>query len=139
MKKMFSKTRANASLAYCYIEECVNQPETKLFRYYHWDKKKGMYARRTFLMEEALLVSYLMYLHPDFLTELLDKGQLYSYVMRKVREYNKAVDHQTELLCKSDEEMQLALLSGDTERYSELERNNRQKAEEMVRTILYAA
>lgn len=136
--KVFSKTRANPSLAYCYIEECINEPDNKMYRYYHWDSKHRMYSKRTLRMDEAGLVNFLMYQKPDYLMQLLNECRLYSYVLRKVRAYNKAVDSQTSELCKDDPEMQLALRLGDTDKYAALEQSNRHKAEEMLRDSFYA-
>lgn len=139
MTKVFSKKRANSSLAYCYIEECINEPDSKMYRYYHWDNKRRMYSERTLITDEANLVNFLMYQKPDYLMQLLNECRLYSFVMRKVRAYNKAVDSQTAMLCKADREMQLALKLGDTDKYEALERSNRHKAEEMLRDKFYAA
>ena len=137
--KVFSKTRANPSLAYCYIEERINEPDNKMYRYYHWDKKHRWYSERTLIMDEARLVNFLMYQKPDYLMQLLNECRLYSYILRKVRAYNKAVDSQTSELCKDDQEMQLALRLGDMDKYEALERSNRHKAEEMLRDSFYAA
>lgn len=137
--KVFSKTRANPSLAYCYIEECINEPDNKMYRYYHWDSKHRMYSKRALRMDEASLVNYLMYQKPDYLMQLLNDCRLYSYVLRKVRAYKKAVDSQTSELCKDDQEMQLALKLGDMDKYAALEQSNRHKAEEMLRDSFYAA
>ena len=137
--KVFSKTRANSSLAYCYIEECINEPDNKMYRYYHWDSKCRMYSKRTFRTDEARLVNYLMYQKPDYLMQLLNECRLYNYVLRKVRAYIKALDRQTSELCKDDQEMQLALKLGDMDKYAALERSNRHKAEEMLRDSFYAA
>lgn len=137
--KVFSKTRANSSLAMCYIEECVNDTDYKMYRYYYWDKRNRWYGERTLIMDEANLVNHLMYNKPDQLRQLLDECRLYRYVMRTVRKYNKAVEKQTAELCKADKEMELALRTGDDEKYAALERNNRLRAEEMLRPLLYAA
>lgn len=137
--KMFSKTMANPSLAYCYIEECINEPDNKMYRYYHWDSKHRMYSRRTLRMDEAMLVNHLMYNSSEQLQQLLNDCCLYGYVMRTVRKYHKAVDSQTSELCKADQEMQLALRLGDMDKYAALERSNRHKAEEMLRDSFYAA
>lgn len=137
--KVFSKARANSSLAMCYIEECINEPSQKMYRYYHWDKRNSWYSKRTLIMNEAELVNYLMYNQPELLRELLNKCNLYKYVMRRVRKYNKAVDNQTLELCKADQEMRLALALGDMDKYAALERNNRNRAEEMAKAVLYAA
>lgn len=138
-KKIFSTTRANPSLAYCYIEECVNEPNNKMYRYYHWDSKHRMYSERTLIMDEAKLVNYLMYQNAEYLMKLLNEKQLYRYVMRKVRAYSRAVEYQTNELCKSDQEMQLALRLGNMDKYAALERSNRHKAEEMLKDSFYAA
>lgn len=137
--KVFSKTMANPSLAYCYIEECINEPDNKMYRYYHWDSKRRMYSKRTFRTDEAKLVNYLMYQNPDYLMQLLNECRLYSYVLHKVRVYHKSLDRQTVLLCKADREMQLALRLGDMDKYAALERSNRHKAEEMLKDSFYAA
>ena len=78
-----------------------------------------------------------MYNEPELLQQLLNECRLYRYVIRTVRKYKKAVDKQTEELCKNDKEMELALRLGDTDKYYALERNNRFTAEEMSRSILY--
>lgn len=137
--KVFSKTMANSSLAMCYIEECVNDTDYKMYRYYYWDKRHRWYGERTLIMDEAHLVNHLMYNKPDQLKQLLNECRLYRYVMRTVRKYNKAVEKQTEELCKADKEMQLALKLGDMDKYAALERSNRHKAEEMLRDSFYAA
>lgn len=136
--KIFSKTIANHSLAYCYIEECINEPDNKMYRYYHWNEKHRMYSERTFILNEARLVNYLMYQKPDLLIQLLNECRLYSYIMHKVRAYNKAIDRQTNELCKADRELQLALKLGDMDKYTALERNNRSRAEEMLKESFYA-
>ena len=135
--KVFSKTKANPSLAFCYIEECINEPDQKMYRYYYWDKRHHRYGERTLIMDEAMLVNHLMYNSPEHLQRLLDDCCLYRYVIRKVRKYNKAVKNQTEELCKTDKEMELALKIGDMYKYEALERNNRSRAEEMLRPTLY--
>lgn len=137
-KKIFSKTRANPSLAYCYIEECINEPDKKMYRYYHWDSRHRMYSRRTFIMDEAKLVNYLMYHASEYLMQILNEKRLYIYVMRKVRKHNKDVERQTKELCNADPEMQLALRLGNMDRYAALERSNRHKAEEMLKATFYA-
>ncbi len=138
-KKIYSKTMANSSLAMCYIEECINEPTEKRFIFYLWDRKNKWYNSRTLIMEEALLINQLMYNEPDVLQELLDNRSLYLFVKRRARAYQKAVDRQTEVLCKNDKEMGLALLQGNTERYIALEKNNRLRAEEMSKLVLYSA
>lgn len=138
-KKIYSKTMANSSLAMCYIEECINEPTEKRFIFYLWDRKNKWYNSRTLIMEEALLINQLMYNDPDVLQELLDNCSLYLFVKRRARAYQKAVDRQTEVLCKNDKEMGLALLQGNTERYIALEKNNRLRAEEMSKLVLYSA
>jgi len=138
-KKIYSKTMANSSLAMCYIEECVNKPTEKRFIFYLWDRKNKWYNSRTLIMEEALLINQLMYNEPDVLQELLDNRSLYLFVKRRARAYQKAVDRQTEVLCKNDKEMGFALLQGNTERYIALEKNNRLRAEEMSKLVLYSA
>ena len=127
------------SLAMCYIEECVNKPTEKRFIFYLWDRKNKWYNSRTLIMDEALLVNHLMYNNPQMLQKLLDECTLYGFVKRRVKEYCNAVDQQTEKLCKADKEMQLALAQGNTEQYAELEKNNRLRAEEMSKLVLYAA
>ena len=138
-KKIYSKTMANSSLAMCYIEECVNKPTEKRFIFYLWDRKNKWYNSRTLIMDEALLVNHLMYNNPQMLQKLLDECTLYGFVKRRVKEYCNAVDQQTEKLCKADKEMQLALAQGNTEQCAELEKNNRLRAEEMSKLVLYAA
>lgn len=90
-------------------------------------------------MDEAKLVNHLMYNHPEQLQQLLNENRLYRFVMRAVRKYDKAVEQQTEALCKADKEMELARRTGDDDRYTALERNNRSRAEEMLRPLLYGA
>lgn len=138
-KKIYSKTMANSSLAMCYIEECINEPDEKRYIYYLWDKRNRWYNTRTLIMEEALLINQLMYNEPDVLQELLDNSSLYLFVKRRARSYQKAVDRQTEVICKNDKEMGLALLQGNTERYIALEKNNRLRAEEVSKLVLYSA
>ena len=135
-KKIYSKTMANPILAMCYIEECINEPDEKRFIYYLWDKRNKWYNSRTLIMEEALLVNQLMNNEHDVLQKLLDNCSLYKFVKRRTGAYQRAVDRQTEVLCRNDKEMGLALLEGDTERYRELEKNNRLRAEEMSKSIL---
>lgn len=139
--KVFSKIKApdHPSLAMCYIEELVNEPETKMYRYYYWDRRNNYYSERTLIMDEAKLVNHLMYNHPEQLQQLLNENRLYRFVMRAVRKYDKAVEQQTEALCKADKEMELARRTGDDDRYTALERNNRSRAEEMLRPLLYGA
>lgn len=131
-KKVFSQKRANSSLAFCYLEECVNKPNDKVYRYYQWDSRKRTYAKRTLIMEEGTFANYLMYQKPEYLMKLMNEGRFYLYVMRRVKKYICDVDRLTKKLCKSDEEMQLALKLGDLEKYSSLERNNHHKAEELL-------
>lgn len=137
--KVFSKTMANSSLAICYIEECINEPSEKRYIYYFWDNIRHWYTSRTLIMDEAMLVNHLMYNDPDKLQKLLNECKLYSFVKRRVKKYNDAVKKQAEDLCKADEEMKLALAQGDTERYFVLEKNNRLRAEEMSKQVLYAS
>ena len=135
--KVYSKTMANSIFAMCYIEECINEPGQKMYRYYYWNKRDREYSQRTFILEAGLLANHLMYNEPELLQQLLNECRLYRYVIRTVRKYKKAVDKQTEELCKADKEMELALRLGDTDKYYALERNNRFTAEEMSRSILY--
>ena len=101
--------------------------------------KSGTGTSRTLIMDEAMLVNHLMYNDPEKLQQLLNECKLYTFVKRKVKKYNDAVKKQAEDLCKADKEMKLALAQGDTERYFVLEKNNRLRAEEMSKQVLYAS
>lgn len=137
--KVYSRTRGTSILALCYIEEKINEPGQKMYTYYYFSKKEKRYLSRTLIMHEGQLVNHLMYNTPEKLQELLDNGSLYGYVVRTVRRYEKAVELQFNELCSADKEMQLALKLGNTDRYVALERNNKLRAEEMLRPLLYSA
>lgn len=61
---------------------------------------------------------------------------LYSVVERKLHKVNKAVDLQTRKLSESNDELQLALVNGDMDKYYMLERNLKACAEEIVYTAM---
>ena len=137
-KKIYSKAKVPpTSLAICYIEECINEPNHKMYRYWHWDDKNSRYPYRTFINDEANLVNHLMYNKPEYLQQLLDECRLYRYIMKTVRDYDRAVSLKTAELCKEDKEMQLALTIGDMDKYYALEKNNQSRAEEMFRDMIY--
>lgn len=135
--KFYSKTKGNAVLAQCYIEECINEPDNKMYKYYWFSKSERMYLSRTFIMNEGMLANHLMYNEPERLQQLLDECQLYRYIIRTVRKYEKAVEEQTEKLSQNDRQMYLAKLAGNMDMYYSLEKNNKYRAEEMLRPLLY--
>src|SRR5574344_88926 len=133
----YSRTKANPIFAQCYISECINEPENKMYKYYWFVKSEKNYSSRALRGDEALLVNYLMYNEPERLRQLLDECQLYRYVKRTIRKYKKSVNDLTIELCKNDGDMLLAYQLGKEERYSMLENNNRHRAEEMLQSMLY--
>lgn len=135
--KVYSKTKANETFAQCYIEECINELDNKMYRYYWFSKTEQSYLSRTFIMNEGMLANHLMYNKPERLQQLLDECQLYRYVVRTVRNYEKAVEKQTEKLCQNDRQMYLAKLADNMDMYYSLEKNNKYRAEEMLRPLLY--
>lgn len=112
----------------CWLEERITTE--KSYVYHHYDLKSNTYQERTLIMLEALYVNHLI--NQGYIQEILDKKNLYSVVERKLRQVQKAVDEQTAKLSESDKELQLALMSGNMDRYYMLERNIKARAEEII-------
>ena len=110
----------------CWLEERISTDKSYVYR--HYDLKSGSYQERTLITLEALYVSFLI--NQGRIQEILDN--------KKLHQVNKAVDVQTRKLSENNNELQLALINGNMDKYYMLERNLKACAEEIVYpTMLY--
>lgn len=107
---------------------------------YYYNERRGAYRTKT--MTDKYIIYHMEYLsgnYPERIRNLLDSGDIYRYMTKKIRQAHRVVDRQVEKWQESDKEYRAAVESGDFMREVGLLNNFIARAEEiMYPSVIYA-
>lgn len=110
----------------CYaIEEVINEPGNKKYNYYSYNNNTGSYNMRRLYWSEGIFTNYLYHQKQEELKRMLNAGTLYKTIVQQVVTADKIIDDTVKKLENNDNEIQLAKLNNDTDKYRKLLNNLR--------------
>lgn len=122
----------------CFIEGQISDDGSARYRYYHYDACSGEYTDRWFCSsDEVLYMNYLVNNRPEKLKALIDSGNFYLAISRRLNKAKRLVDKQVDEWLKTDKYIEIARRNGDEDLVYRLKNNLKARAkEEVYRTVL---